>query len=385
MKILYITTAMEQEDYRLFSKLWSIQPNPSNQIFNNKMIRSISLTHEVDVLSIRPLSRQLCSVKSFPFSERKDGNIYWHYTGVKHGAWYRRMLAYHDFKKCLGKKINKEYIILVDTINPTCLVTAAKIKEQYKIPLIGICTTSPSNIHGTMRSYAVKIFETAKNCDGYISLTEDINDLYNENYRHSLVFEGIVDEERADVPIEAPKPYFFYSGSMLNKYGVYNLIKAFREVNNLNYELLIAGHTLNKEEYNQNVKKTKNIRYLGTLPLDVSQSYQRHAIANVNPRPISQDLNRYSVPSKLLEYLTSGSLTISTKNDKITSLVDDAIWVDTNSVEDLKAALLEAIDLKEEARLETAQKAREKVLSIYSLEKINEKLNEFFKNFQKRR
>ena len=48
------------------------------------------------------------------------------------------MLAYHDFKKCLGKKINKEYIILVDTINPTCLVTAAKIKEQY-IPRIRIC------------------------------------------------------------------------------------------------------------------------------------------------------------------------------------------------------------------------------------------------------
>ena len=384
MKILYITTAMEQEDYRHFSKLWSIQPNPSNQIFNNKMIRSLSLTHEVDVLSVRPLSRKLCSVKSLPFREVTDGNITWHYTTVKGGSFRRKLYAKKDFKKSLGKKIDKEYVMFVDTINPTCLTLAAKLKEQYHIPLIGVCITSPSNINGTMRSYALKIFELAKNCDGYISLTEDLNDLYNENFRHSLVIEGLVDRERPDTTLEPSKPYFFYSGSMLSKYGVYNLIKAFRGVNSLNYELLIAGHSVNQEEIKEATKKMQNIKFLGTLPHNKVLTLQSNSIANINPRPVSQDLNRYSFPSKLFEYLASGSVTISTKQNKITSEIEDAIWVDSNSVEDLRDAMLEVLDLKVEARKEMAQKAKEKVLSIYSLEKVNERLDEFLSNFQKR-
>ena len=385
MKILYITTAMEQEDYRLFSKLWSIQPNPSNQIFNNKMIRSLSLTHDVDVLSIRPLSRKLCSVKSLPFREVADGHITWHYTTVKGGSFMRKQYAMRDFKKCLSKTITKDYVIFVDTINPICLTLAAKIKEQYRIPLIGVCITSPSNINGTMRSYALKIFDLAKNCDGYISLTEDLNDLYNENFRHSLVIEGLVDKDRPEIDLEPKKPYFFYSGSMLNKYGVYNLIKAFRGVNSLNYELLIAGHSVNQEEIKEATKKMKNIKYLGTLPHSKVLTLQSNSIANINPRPVSQDLNRYSVPSKLFEYLSSGSLTISTMQQKLASEISDAIWVESNSVEDLRDAMLEALDLKEKARKDIAKKAKEKVLSIYSLEKVNERLDEFLKNFQKRR
>ena len=375
---------MEQDDFRHFSKLWSVQPNPSNQIFNNKMIRSLSLSHEVDVLSIRPLSRKLCSVKSLPFREVTDGNITWHYTTVKGGSFFRKLYAEMDFKKSLGKKLNKEYVMLVDTINPTCLTLATKIKEQYRIPLIGVCITSPSNINGTMRSYALKIFELAKNCDGYISLTEDLNDLYNENFRHSLVIEGLVDRERPDDSLEPSKPYFFYSGSMLSKYGVYNLIKAFRGVNSLNYELLIAGHSVNQEEIKEATKKMKNIKYLGTIPHNEVLTLQSHSIANINPRPVSQDLNRYTFPSKLFEYLASGSVTISTRQNKIASEIEDAIWVDSNSVEDLRDAMLEVLDLKEEARHEMAQKAKEKVLSIYSLEKVNERLDEFLKNFQKR-
>ena len=63
MKIIYFTTAIQRDDYRDFTKLWTISLNPSNQNFHNKMIRSLAINNEVHVISIRPFSRKNCKVK----------------------------------------------------------------------------------------------------------------------------------------------------------------------------------------------------------------------------------------------------------------------------------------------------------------------------------
>ena len=51
-KIIYITTTMNEEDYVDYMEHWKIKPNPSNQNFHNKFIRSLAIDNFVDVISI---------------------------------------------------------------------------------------------------------------------------------------------------------------------------------------------------------------------------------------------------------------------------------------------------------------------------------------------
>ena len=58
MKIIYFTTASSKEDYVSFSLMWDSSLNTSIQNLHNRLIRSLGMTHEVDVISIRPFSRK---------------------------------------------------------------------------------------------------------------------------------------------------------------------------------------------------------------------------------------------------------------------------------------------------------------------------------------
>ena len=63
MKIIYVTTSLEENDYVEFNKQWKVSLNPSNQNFHNKMIRALSINNEIDVISIRPFSKTNCNVR----------------------------------------------------------------------------------------------------------------------------------------------------------------------------------------------------------------------------------------------------------------------------------------------------------------------------------
>ena len=84
MRIIYITTSIEEKDYIEFVKLWKKAPNPSNQNFHNKLIRSIGINNKIDVISIRPFSKKLCKVRKLKAETKydEDSLISWHYLMV---------------------------------------------------------------------------------------------------------------------------------------------------------------------------------------------------------------------------------------------------------------------------------------------------------------
>ncbi|MFA7384582.1 MAG: hypothetical protein WCZ24_00005, partial [Bacilli bacterium] len=81
--IIYMTTAMDSSDFNEYLVHWSSPPNPSNQNFHNKLIRSLAINNKVDVISVRPFSRSLCNIKHLKKSDREDGNISWHYIPIQ--------------------------------------------------------------------------------------------------------------------------------------------------------------------------------------------------------------------------------------------------------------------------------------------------------------
>ena len=197
-----------------------------------------------------------------------------------------------------------------------------------------------------------------------------------------MIVEGAVENN-------LPKPvkneygkYFFFGGALMKRYGIYELISAFHALNDKNYKLLICGHHANEHELSEAIGDNKNIVYLHTLPVEKVHQLEMNAIANINPRPYSEDLDRFSIPSKTMEYLSSGRPTISVKNTRLQKDFNEfAVWAKSSNPDDLLASMKRVLELTEEEQAELGKKARTKVLSLYSLTKLNEILTKFLESF----
>ena len=381
MRIIYFTTALSKNEYNEYTKLWKISPNPSNQNFHNKLIRSLSINNKVEVISIRPFSKKLVSSKRLKKKEDIEGNITWHYLGIKRNK-ISRFFSIRKQALQIVKTIKEDVLILTDTINPNVLYNATRIGKKRHLKVIGICTDSPSNITSASRSYTLLILKLAKELSGYISLTSGLNDLFNEGGKPSLIIEGIIDEPtRLNNKNEYGK-YLFFGGALLPRYGIYNLIEAFKKLPKTDLKLLICGHHGDIVKLQNAIKDNHNIIYLGTLDVDTVRDLESKSIANINPRPYSEDLDRYSIPSKTLEYFSSGRPTISVKNSKLMkNFSESAIWLKVGDVDSLYNGINLLLDLTPENQIQMGNKAKEQVYKLYSLDVVNEKLNDFLSTF----
>ena len=206
----------------------------------------------------------------------------------------------------------------------------------------------------------------------------------NQNNKQHLTIEGIVESESIQVNPDVEGKYFFFGGALLPRYGVYNLIEAFKKIDAKDVSLLICGHHGNNLQIEEAIGDDMRIKYMGTLPVKEVLVLESKAIANINPRPFTQDLDRLSIPSKTLEYLASGSLTISVKNTELEKLFkDSAIWAKSGDASDLKSAIEAALKMSEEERKNIANKAKNIAISHYSTEKISELVTDFSLGFIK--
>jgi len=372
MKILYIANCQSSESYNSFLKLWNKSLNTSNQVFHNKMIRCLSLIADITVFSIRPLNKN-CNVNELKEGYEQDNNIEWIYPKIKKNKILRLSYLKSSLKQLLQE--TKFDYIFVDSINFTCLYTVFGNKAIISCPIISVCTDIIRNISYT-NSYAVKRIKSMSNkSDGYICLTSKINDYYNKDKKPYLIFEGLVENSVRYSQNKYGK-YFFYSGTLLEKYGIQKLINSFKKLTNSEVKLIIAGH---HNEYNRSFYSSiqdERIKFLGTLSNEEVLSLEHHAIACINPRP-SSCLDEESIPSKVLEYLANCKLTISFENPILRNIFNkEILWVDSGNEDDLKLALEKAINGQDHIVLN----ANKKVNSLYSLTEISKRINTFLEN-----
>lgn len=382
MRIIYFTTAQEEKDYRSFMNQWKIALNPSNQNFHNKLIRALAIENQVDVISIRPFSRKNMKVKKLPSVEKKEGNITWHYLSRSGLNFLKTINLIPETKKIFKKIDKKDAVILTDTINPSVLRTVTKINGKEKLPIFGICTDSPSNISGTTKSYTQYLLSHSDNFNGYISLTQGLNDLYNPQKKPSLIVEGLVENREEKEEKMNEKPYFFFGGALMEKYGVFNLIKAFKRLHDENIDLIICGHHGDKAKIRDEIGKNTNIKFIGLIPVKEVLKYETNCIATINPRPFSEDLDRYSIPSKTLEYMSAGRPVISVRNSILMEkFPEEIIWINSSEVSDIEKGLKQVLAMSEKEREIFGFESKNRVLKLYSLKSVSTIINNYLKQF----
>ena len=387
MKIIYFTTACEKEDYISFSKNWNTSLNTSIQNLHNRLIRSLALTHEVEVISIRPFSKKYCKLKGLPSALTNEGKITWHYLEIKRHKVARFLSAKRQAKKLLSKMNLKDCIILTDTLNPYILNSSTSLAKKYNLPIIGICNNTPSGIHNTGKSYTQFLLSMADDLSGYIAMTSGLNDLYNERSRASLILEGVNESKYKEFDTKKYGKYIFYNGSLEEKYGVYDLIKAFNELNREDLKLIITGyHNFEESKFSSAIMGNPNIIHLGMLDADKILSLENGALMNVNPCPYTEDFDRYLIPVNMLDYLASNTITVSVKNNRLQKYFDeDCIWVNSSDEEDLVNGMKKALDMKKDEKNKIVKKATMDMNKNYSMAIVNKKIILFLKQFLKQK
>ena len=146
--------------------------------------------------------------------------------------------------------------------------------------------------------------------DGVVVLTEQMQNKFSNNLK-KIVIEGISsnnDFDKINDKDLAEEKFFFYSGTLDNRYGLKDLIDSYSEVSQeYNIKLYICGEGPDKNTIIQGAKNNPNIKYLGILPRDEVLALQKKAILLINPRNDKNEFTKYSFPSKVLEYMSSGT------------------------------------------------------------------------------
>lgn len=368
MKILYLTTARHPQDYASFLKEHKNAPNPSNQHFHTKLIKLLSKKYEVQIFSTRPMEKDLF------LKDKKNGNYF--YPG------YINLPQLKNIGIIIGgqnmARLTKPDLVIVDAMNATLLKLAQKIKEIYKALVIGVLTDNPLNISGTRKEYSQSIFKRSKKCDGYIALTSGLVRLFDGLHKPHIITPGFI-ENNSELPNKTTK-YAFFAGALYDRYGVSNLIETFK-LKDVPYKLFIAGHGPLAKDLN--ALNNDNIFFLGHITPEEATRYALDASVNINPRPQDNQIDLYSVPSKVLDFINSGTVTISTKNSEIYNLVgDDLYWIDNNEPNTIAMALID-IDQNYNKYQTKANSAKAKLTSQLSDENQLQKFAELMKKLKK--
>lgn len=150
------------------------------------------------------------------------------------------------------------------------------------------------------------------NFDSYTLLTKYMNKFTNTNSAY-VVVEGIAEINNTECNSlnSNRKEVILYTGTLRSIFGIRILLDAFAMLpENLNIELWICGSGEESGYITEYAKTDKRVKYYGLVHPEQARSLQQEATILVNPRTSDGEYTYYSFPSKIMEYLQTGTSTI---------------------------------------------------------------------------
>lgn len=337
-------------------------------------------------------------IKQFKFSHTI--NAYDYNLGFINLSILKEFSRLHTIKKYIrsNKKLlnNNQNIIILYSVQSIWL-SAAKLIKKYNRN-IHICLIVPDLpnymsmqydkriLHKFYKKYLInKTKKYNKYIDSYVYLTDQMKYYFNPNKPY-IVVEGMMDPD--NYPIEnhynsekQKEKIIMYSGTLTKKYGVLNLVEAFTLINSNNYRLIICGEGETQEDIIEFSKKDNRIMFMGLLKYDKVRKLQQNATILINPRKNDDEYTKYSFPSKIIEYMFSGTPVVAYKLDGIPNDYDNYIYyIDNNSIQSMTDKIIEVCEKTEQERKNFGNRAKEFILknkcSNVQTKKIIEMINE---------
>lgn len=190
------------------------------------------------------------------------------------------------------------YIVITDV--PSTMFTYTKSKNLLKRLFSG--------------SYRQKAVALQGQFDGYVYLTEAMAEEVAPGKPYTVV-ETIADTTIFDAmgtPNKANPPALLYAGALYQKYGVDRIVDAFEQMQT-DCELWLCGSGDYEEEIRRRAAKNSRIRFFGRVSREEVLQKEREATLLLNVRDAQEVYTRYSFPSKMIEYMLSGTPLFTSK------------------------------------------------------------------------
>lgn len=343
-------------------------------IVNNEPVKLINSLY----IGSFPTRYKKLFIPTFAFSHSagaKDINVgFLNIFGLKHFIRYYKLKPY---LKAFAKQNNgKDKIVIgyaltapfikclkfIKTVNPsinTCIIVP-------DLPEFMNTSNKVSVFYNFFKSLEIRsIKRNLKYVDYYVLLTKYMKDALHI-CKPNVVIEGIATDEFPTHDITSAGnniKTILYAGTLHEKYGVMQLVEAFENIQNEDYRLILCGEGDSSDKIIEMSKKDKRIDYRGQLPHKQILTLMQLATVLVNPRKNNEEYTRYSFPSKILEYFSSGTPVVAYKLDGIPEEYYDYMYVvNDDSIDELSRTLIEILEKPNEELSKKGKIAKKFVL-----------------------
>lgn len=285
------------------------------------------------------------------------------------------------------KMIEKDTIILTFNVFPQIGIPLMMLKKKYNSKTVAILADLPvddqvnrKGLSTLIRFLLDEMTRRAINkCDKIIALNKQAVILYAPEKEFLIVEGGINPSEIKELSEKNYKDKnIVYSGALTEYSGVLNLIEAMKNIKSEDIFLDIYGGGELEKYIMYLSKEMNNVRYHGKVDNMTMKKLQSEAYLLINPRPVDNPISMVTFPSKIFEYMASGTPVLTTNLNGFTEeYLDKMYFVDNNDPETLANKIEYIMQLPVEDLIKKAQFSRKFVLENKTWQKQCEKIHGF--------
>ncbi|AMB97022.1 glycosyltransferase [Aerococcus urinaeequi] len=155
--------------------------------------------------------------------------------------------------------------------------------------------------------------------DGYILFSKAMNKIVNKRGAPNCIVEGAYNSDQIDLSITSkPKEFIIaHAGTLNREVGIEKIIEVFDNIKTENVQLWLIGTGDMTPDIIEKANLDSRIKYFGFLPKPEVFSLLKKATLLINLRNPEDIYTKYSFPSKMFEYMVSGTPTLTTKIEGI--------------------------------------------------------------------
>ena len=364
--ILYLSAGTDDTLFQRYQQQGHIKGGFQAQKFNSLLIKGLAEHQPVRAIANLPFAAGTPRLsRAVVCSE----NVEYVTLGYIPGRFHKiaNLLQILSEGRKIGKTDEIEAVVC-DAINPLASVGAYILSCVFRIPKVGSITDIPELMDLGRETIFTKITSHFMiKYDGYVLLTEAMNEKVNLRNKPYIVMEGLCEPQRPEQDSERQKmnsvDICMYTGSLAEGTGIENLLQGFIQAQLPDTELHIYGNGICREKVCDAEKKYSAIRYRGTAGNDVIVKEQQKAALLINPRPRNVAFGKYSFPSKIMEYMVSGTPVLSTRLPGIPEEYFEYIYpLDDESADGVAKAITAILRSSAEERTAKGQAARRYVI-----------------------
>ncbi len=172
-----------------------------------------------------------------------------------------------------------------------------------------------------------------------------------------IVMEGILDtsmyldSESVERTVTTDRKIILYTGTLAKQYGILRLVESMKYIDDADIELHLYGDGDALPNIKEAALHDKRIVYKGWVDKQTIMSSLRNAMVLVNPRSVDDgEFTEYSCPSKILEYLLSGTPSIICKLPGIPDEYFKHFFITDGSPKDIARSIMEVSKLSDSER-----------------------------------